>query len=62
MKREVETKVQSSWWIGQSSSPSRKPRMSKSNAKIILIVVFDWQGVVHSEFVQRGSTINSTLK
>jgi len=36
--------------------------MSKSNAKIILIVVFDWQGVVHSEFVQRGSTINSTLK
>jgi len=31
--------------------------MSKDNAKMILIVVFDWQGIVHLEFVQSCSTI-----
>ncbi|KAG7162477.1 putative Transposase-containing protein 31 [Homarus americanus] len=33
-------------------------RQSRSNVEVMLIVFFDWKGVVHHEFVPRGQTVN----
>ena len=43
---DVETKTQSSQWVGQGSPRPKKARMSRSNMKVML-VFFDWQGVIH---------------
>jgi len=48
---DVETKVQLSQWVGKSS-----PRPIRSN--VMLIVFFDWKGIVRREFVPRGETVN----
>ena len=29
--------------------------------KVMLIVFFDWKGIVHPEFVPRGETVNRVL-
>src|SRR5215469_3422364 len=36
----------------------KKARQSRSNVKVMLIVFFDWKGIVHHEFVARGETVN----
>ena len=54
----VETKVQSSQWVGKSSPRPKKARQSRSNVKVMLIVFFDWKGTVHHEFVPCGETVN----
>lgn len=55
-----ETKVQSSQWITPKRSPiPKKARMQKSNIKCMLLLFFDDEGVVHHEFMPRGSTVNS---
>ena len=41
---DVETKAQSSQWMGQGSPRPKKARMSRSNMKVMLLVFFDWQG------------------
>jgi len=55
---EVETKAQSSQWVGQGSPRPKKARMSPSNVKVMSLVFFDWQGIIHHEFVPRGQTVN----
>ena len=55
---DVETKAQSSQWVGQESPRPKKARMSRSNMKVMLLVFFDWQGIIHHEFVPRGQTVN----
>jgi len=55
---DVKTKAQSSQWVGQGLPRPKKARMSRSNMKVMLLVFFDWQGVIHYEFVPRGQTIN----
>jgi len=56
---DVETKVQSSQWVGKSSPRPKKARQSRSNVKVMLIVFFfDWKGIVHHKFVPRGETVN----
>jgi len=55
---DVETKVQSSQWVEKSSPRPKKARQSCSNVKVMLIVFFDWKGIVHHEFVPRGETVN----
>jgi hypothetical protein len=55
---DVETKYQSSQWVGRGSSRPKKARMSRSNMKVMLLVSFDWQGIIHHEFVPRGQTVN----
>ena len=35
--------------------------MSKSHSKVMSIVFFDWQGIIHSEFVTCVSTVNAAL-
>ena len=54
----VETKAQSSECVGQGSPRPKKARMSRSNMKVMMVVFFDWQGVIHYEFVPRGQTVN----
>lgn len=58
---DVETKRQSSQWVGKGSPRPKKARMSRSNIKVMLIVFFDWKGIVHHEFVPRGQTVNKEL-
>jgi hypothetical protein len=54
---DVETKAQLSQWVGQGSPRPKKARMSRSDM-VMLMVFFDWQGVIHYEFVPRGQTVN----
>jgi transposase len=54
---DVETKAHSSQWVGQGLPRPKKARMSPSNMKVML-VFFDWRGIIHHEFVPRGQTIN----
>lgn len=54
-----ETKMQSSQWKTPNSPRPKKARQSKSQIKTMLIVFFDSEGIVRSEFVPRGTTVNS---
>jgi len=66
---DVETKKQSSQWMGKGSprhaSPppkkTKETRLSRSKIKVTLIVFFDWRGIVHHEFVPRGKVVNKQL-
>lgn len=53
-----ETKNQSSQWKSPSSPRPKKARMSRSAIKTMLIVFFDIKGIVHSEYLPQGSTVN----
>jgi len=57
----VETKMQSSQWMGKGSSRPKKARMSRSKIKVMWVVFFDWKGTVHHEFVTRGQMVNKQL-
>ena len=35
--------------------------MSRSKIKVMLVVFFDWKGIVHHEFVPRGQMVNKQL-
>jgi len=50
---DVETKVQSSQWMGKRSPRPKKARMSRSKIKVLLVVFFDWKGIVHHK-LSRG--------
>ena len=52
---DTETKRQSSEWVDETS-----PRLKKlKSAKTMLIFFFDFQGVVHKEFVPEGKSVNA---
>ena len=34
-------------------------RFQKSRVKTMLVIFFDWQGIIHKEFVPEGETINA---
>jgi len=53
------TKRQSAAWIGETSPRPKKLRFQKSRVKTMLVILFDWQGVIHKEFVSEGETINA---
>jgi len=53
-----ETKRQSKEWHTSASPRPRKARMSKLKIKSMLICFFDSQGVVHTEFMPQGQTVN----
>jgi len=59
---DVETKMQSSKWMGKGSSRPNKARMSRPKIKVMLVVFFDWKRVVHHEFVPRGQMVNSCTR
>jgi hypothetical protein len=45
----------------KGSPGPRKARMSQSQVKVMLIVLFDWKGIVCHEFVQCGQIVNKQL-
>jgi len=53
------TKRQSTEWVGETSSRQKKLRFQKSRVKIMLVIFFDLQGVIHKEFVPEGETTNA---
>jgi len=58
---DVETKMQSSQWMGKESPQPKKAQMSRPKIKVLLVVFFDWKGIVHHEFVPRGQMVNKQL-
>ena len=53
------TKRQSAACVGETSPRPKKLRVQKSRVKAMLVIFFDWQGVIHKEFVPEGETINA---
>ena len=56
---DVETKMQSSRWMGKGSPRPKKARMSRSKIKVVLVVFFDWKGIIHYEFVPHGQMVKT---
>ncbi len=57
---DVETKRQSRHWKTPASLRIKKAKMSKSTFKIMLIVLFDINGIVMTEWVPEGQTVHKT--
>ena len=55
---DVESQMQSSQWMGKPRP--KKARMSWSKIKVML-VVFDWKGIVRYEFLPHGHMVNKQL-
>ncbi|GAB1860480.1 Histone-lysine n-methyltransferase setmar-like protein [Camponotus japonicus] len=55
---DVETKAQSSQWKQSDEPRPKKARQVRSNVKVLLTVFFDYNGVVHHEFLPQGRTVN----
>lgn len=53
-----ETADQSSEYRAKAEPRPKKPRQSRSKIKVMLTVFFDHRGVVHSEFLPTGQTVN----
>ena len=56
---DVETAQQSSEWRLPNEPKPKKPLESRSKIKVMLTVFFDSQGVVHSEFLPDGQSVNA---
>ena len=54
----MQTSQQASEWRLPTKSKQKKPRQSRSKIKVMLTVFFDYRGVVHSEFLPEGQTVN----
>jgi len=53
------TTRQSAAWAGETSPRPKKLRLQKSRVKTMLVIFFDWQGVIHKEFVPEGEIISA---
>ena len=58
---DVETKIQSSQWMGKGSPRPKKARLSRSKIKVMVVVFFDWKDIAHHEFEPRGQMVNKRL-
>ena len=56
---DLTTKRQSAPWVRETSPWPKKLQFQKSRVKTILVIFFDWQGIIHKEFVPEGETINA---
>jgi hypothetical protein len=56
---DLETKRQSSEWVGETSAQLKKLKFQTSRIKTMLIIFFHSQGVVHKEFIPEGKTVNA---
>ena len=57
----VETKIQLLQWMGKGSPHPKKAWLSQSKIKVLMVVFFDWKGIVHHEFVPNGQMVNKKL-
>jgi hypothetical protein len=55
---EVETKMQSSQCIGKNSPRQKMAESVRLIVKVMLMVLFDTEGVVHHKFLRQGQTVN----
>ena len=55
---DIETKAQSSQLKRPEEPRPKKARQVRSNLKVLLIVFFDCNGVMHHEFLPQGRTVN----
>ncbi|KAL7726506.1 hypothetical protein ACLKA6_001128 [Drosophila palustris] len=55
---DMQTSQQSSEWRAKNEPKPKKPRKIKSKIKVMLTVFFDIRGVVHSQFLPEGQTVN----
>ncbi len=55
------TKRQSVKWMGQGSPRPQKLWWQKSWVKTMLIAFFDSRGMIHTEFVPPGQTVNANF-
>lgn len=55
---DMQTSQQASEWHLPTDPKPKKPRQSRSKVKVMLTVFFDYHGVVHSEFLPEGQTVN----
>ena len=55
---DVETTMQSLQWMGKGSPRPKKAQMGRSKIKVMLVVFFDWKGIVHHEFVPHSQMVN----
>jgi hypothetical protein len=53
------TKWQGSEWVGETSPQPKKLKFQRYRIKIMLIIFFDSQGIVHKEFISEGKTVNA---
>ena len=53
-----ETKQQSSQWKDPTSLQPKKGRQLRSKTKVMLLVFFDSEGIVHNAYAPDGQTIN----
>jgi len=44
--------------MGKGSPRPKKARMGRSKIKVMLVVFFDWKGIVHHEFVPHSQMVN----
>jgi hypothetical protein len=51
--------IATSAWAGENSPRTNRLRIQKSRVKNMLVIFFDWQGVVHKEFVPERQPVNS---
>ncbi len=54
---EPETKRQSSAWVLPQAAPPQKAHRQRGQRKTMMTVFFDFQGVIHVEFMPQGGTI-----
>jgi hypothetical protein len=55
---DVQTKMQSSQWVGKTSPRPKKAQQVKSIVKVMLTGFFDTKGVVYHEFLRQEQTVN----
>ena len=53
------TKRQSAAWVEETSPRPKKLRFQNSRVKTMFVIFFEWQGVIHKEFVPEGETTNA---
>ena len=53
------TKRQSTARVGETSPRPKKLQFQKSHVQNMLVIFFDWQGIIHKQFVPEGETINT---
>lgn len=53
-----QTKRQSVEWKTKTSPKRKSFRMDKRKGKVMLVVFFDYKGVIHNEFIPDGQTVN----
>ena len=56
-----QAKEPSALWKGPSSPRPKKGRQVRSKTKVMLLAFFDYEGIVHHEYVPDGQTINKAL-